>query len=163
MRKVARISVRRMRNSIKTLSMTPRRNLAHGIIRGACVARSRQSLIIDHRIAVYESSFLRDHANLMTPRFLPDIQMALSRIILTVWSVYYIEFLVYISSSLPGIRRYRAINIIQYYGSRKTLKNFCHVLCKERKCQKWEKYQIKTRTYNKRFNLALDVSLYGIK
>jgi len=83
MRKVARISIQWTRNSIKTLSMTPRRNLAHGIIRGACVACSRQSLIIDHHIAAYESSFLRDYANLMTPRFLRDIQMALLRTILT--------------------------------------------------------------------------------
>lgn len=48
--------------------MMPRRNF----VRGACVPRSggetRQSLIIDHRIAAYESSFLRGNGNL-TPRF----------------------------------------------------------------------------------------------
>lgn len=127
---------RRERNSIETLSMTPRRNF----VRGACVpcsgGETRQSLIIDHRIAAYESSFLRGNGNL-TPRFFRDTQTdpreqsrQLSRYILRRIFLAHILCMTLIADN--------STNIIWWY-KRKKRKNFCNVLrCKGKIELRWE-------------------------
>lgn len=118
----------RERNSTETLSMTPRRNF----VRGACVPRSggetRQSLIIDHRIAAYESSFLRGNGNL-TPRVLRDTQTGiaeswqLSRYILCRIFLAHILCMTLIADN--------STNVIWWY-KRKKRKNFCNVLTSQK-------------------------------